>query len=181
MEKSEKMTSNSLFDIVEIVDYSLETIEENKIFQSEIIVISTGHEQTNADLALKAKEMGVSRVIARIEGPELEQSLREKDIEVFSSFMSTKTLLRALIETPSVINILTNQETSLHEIRMQNEQFDGMTLRRFPFTGDVIFVRIFRGKDSIVPHGDTELLLNDRLIVTGSKEYVDELKRELEF
>lgn len=181
MEKSDKMISNSLFDIVEIVDYSLETIEKNKIFQNEIIVISTGHEQTNADLAIKAKEMGVSRVIARIEGPELEQSLREKDIEVFSSFMSTKTLLRALIETPSVINILTNQETSLHEIRMQNEQFDGMTLRRFPFTGDVIFVRIFRGKDSIVPHGDTELLLNDRLIVTGSKEYVDELKRELEF
>jgi monovalent cation:H+ antiporter-2, CPA2 family len=181
MEKSEKMTSNSLFDIVEIVDYSLDTIEKNKIFQNEIIVLSTGNEQTNADLAIKAKEMGVSRVIARIEGPELEQSLREKDIEVFSSFMSTKTLLRALIETPSVINILTNQETSLYEIRMQNEQFDGMTLRRFPFTGDVIFVRIFRGKDSIVPHGDTELLLKDRLIVTGSKEYVDELKRELEF
>jgi CPA2 family monovalent cation:H+ antiporter-2 len=103
------------------------------------------------------------------------------EIEVFSSFMSTKTLLRALIEAPSVINILTNQETSLHEIRMQNEQYDGMTLRRFPFTGDVIFVRIFRGKDSIVPHGDTELLLKDRLIVTGSKEYVDELKRELEY
>ncbi|MDF2789315.1 MAG: sodium:proton antiporter [Neobacillus sp.] len=180
-EKSDKMVSNSLFDIVEIFDYSLETIEKNKIFQNEIIVLSTGHEQTNADLAVKAKEMGVSRVIARIEGPELEQSLREMEIEVFSSFMSTKTLLRALIETPSVINILTNQETSLHEIRMQNEQFDGMTLRRFPFTGDVIFVRIFRGKDSIVPHGDTELLLNDRLIVTGSKEYVDELKRELEF
>lgn len=181
MEKSDKMISNSLFDIVEIFDYSLETMEKNKIFQNEIIVISTGHEQTNADLAIKAKEMGVSRVIARIEGPELEQSLREKDIEVFSSFMSTKTLLRALIEAPSVINILTNQDTSLHEIRMQNEHFDGMTLRRFPFTGDVIFVRIFRGKDSIVPHGDTELLLNDRLIVTGSKEYVDELKRELEF
>ncbi|MFB3162776.1 monovalent cation:proton antiporter family protein [Neobacillus sp. 179-J 1A1 HS] len=181
MEKSEKMTSNSLFDIVEIVDYSLETIEKNKIFENEIIVLSTGNEQTNADLAIKAKEMGVSRIIARIEGPELEQNLREKDIEVFSSFMSTKTLLRALIETPSVINILTNQETSLYEIRMQNEQFDGMTLRRFPFTGDVIFVRIFRGKDSIVPHGDTELLLKDRLIVTGSKEYVDELKRELEF
>lgn len=178
MEKSDK---NSLFDIVEINDYSLAAIEENKIFQNDIIVISTGHDQTNADLALKAKEIGVSRVIARIESPELEQSLREKEIEVFSSFTSTKTLLRALIETPSVINILTNQETSLYEIKMQNEQYDGMTIRRFPFTGDVIFVRIFRGKDSIVPHGDTELLLHDRLIVTGSKEYVDELKRELEF
>jgi monovalent cation:H+ antiporter-2, CPA2 family len=181
MDKLDKMISNSLFEIVEISDYSLETIESNKIFQTDIIVISTGNDQTNADLAIIAKELGVTRVIVRIESPDVEQSLRDKEIEVFSSFMSTKTLLRALIETPSVVNILTNQETSLYEIRMQNEQFDGITLRRFPFTGDVIFVRIFRGKDSIVPHGDTELLLNDRLIVTGSKEYVDELKRELEF
>ena len=181
MDKSDKLTSSSLFDIVEIPDYSLDTIERNKIFQADILVISTGDDQKNADLSLNAKEMEVSRIITRIETPEIEQVLRENDIEVFSSFMSTKTLLRALIETPSVINILTNQETALYEINMQNEQFDGMTLRRFPFTGDVIFVRIFRGKDSIVPHGDTELLLNDRLIVTGSKEYVDELKRELEY
>lgn len=181
MDKSDKLISNSLFEIVEILDYSIETIEKYKIFQTDMVVISTGQDKTNADLAVKAKEKGVTRVIARIESPDIEQSLKGNEIEVISSFMSTKTLLRALIETPSVINILTNQETSLYEIKMQNEQFDGMTLRRFPFTGDVIFVRIFRGKDSIVPHGDTELLLNDRLIVTGSKEYVEELKRELEF
>jgi CPA2 family monovalent cation:H+ antiporter-2 len=79
------------------------------------------------------------------------------------------------------MNLLTNQEQALYEIRLLNEEFEGMELRRFPFTGDIIFVRIFRGKDSIVPHGDTELHVNDRLIVTGSREYVDEMKRELEF
>jgi CPA2 family monovalent cation:H+ antiporter-2 len=181
MDKSEKQIANSLFEIIEIPDYSLATIEKTTVFQSEVVVISTGDEELNATLAIAVKEKGVSRVIARIESPDLEQSLRKYNIEVFSVFMSAKALLRALIESPSVINILTNQETSLYEIRMANEQFDGMSLRRFPFTGDIIFVRIFRGKDSIVPHGDTELQLNDRLIVTGSKEYVDELKRELEF
>jgi monovalent cation:H+ antiporter-2, CPA2 family len=181
MEKSDKLNTHSLFEIVEIIDYSIDTMIKNKVFQADIIVVTTGNDQLNAQLSLAAKENGVPRVIARIESPEYEQGLREHEIEVFSSFMSTKTLLRALIEAPSVMNLLTNQETSLYEIRMQNEQFDGMTLRRFPFTGDVIFVRIFRGRDSIVPHGDTELLLNDRLIVTGSKEYVEELKKELEF
>jgi monovalent cation:H+ antiporter-2, CPA2 family len=181
MDKSEKQIANSLFEIIEIPDYSLATIEKTRVYQSEVVVISTGDEELNATLAIAVKEKGVSRVIARIESPDLEQSLREYNIEVFSVFLSAKALLRALIESPSVINILTNQETSLYEIRMANEQFDGMSLRRFPFTGDIIFVRIFRGKDSIVPHGDTELQLNDRLIVTGSKEYVDELKRELEF
>ncbi|WML27786.1 monovalent cation:proton antiporter family protein [Neobacillus sp. OS1-33] len=181
MEKSEKQIANSLFEIVEIPDYSPETLEKTSVFQSDVVVISTGDERVNATLSVAAKEKGVSRVIARIESPELEENLREHNIEVFSTFMSTKVLLRALIESPTLLNILTNQETGLYEIVMLNKQFDEMSLRRFPFTGDIIFVRIFRGKDSIVPHGDTELLMNDRLIVTGSKEYVDELKRELEF
>ena len=181
MEKSEKQIATSLFEIVEIPDYSLETLENTNVFQSEVVVISTGDEMVNAALAIALKEKGISRVIARIESLDLEENLREKNIEVFSAFMSTKVLLRALIEAPTLLNILNNQETGLYEIAMLNEQFDGMSLRRFPFTGDIIFVRIFRGKDSIVPHGDTELEMNDRLIVTGSKEYVDELKRELEF
>ncbi len=181
MEKSDKQIANSLFDIVEIPDYSIETMEKIKVYQSDIVVISTGDEKLNAILSLTAKENNVSRVIARIESPDLEQDLREQNVEVFSSFMSTKTLLRSLIESPTVLNILTNQDTGLYEIIMMNSQFDEMPLRKFPFTGDIIFVRIFRGKDSIVPHGDTELQLHDRLIVTGSKEYVDELKREIEF
>jgi monovalent cation:H+ antiporter-2, CPA2 family len=180
-DKSDRSIADSLFTINEIDNYELDTLEEKNIFESDIIVISTGDEEVNATLAVTAREYGVGRVIVRVESPDLHESLREQGIEVYSVFLSTKALLRALIESPSVMSILTNQETSLYEIRMLNSQFEGMTLRKFPFTGDVIFVRIFRGKDSIVPHGDTELHMNDRLIVTGSKEYVDELKRELEF
>jgi CPA2 family monovalent cation:H+ antiporter-2 len=179
--ESDTKISNSLFEVYEIADYSLETIEKTEAGNADIVVISTGDEEVNAVLAVGIKEKGIERVITRVESPDLDESLREHHVEVFSSFISTKVLLRALIESPSVIDILTNQENALYEIRMRNEEFDGMLLRRFPFIGDIIFVRIFRGIDSIVPHGDTELELNDRLIVTGSKEYVDELKRDLEF
>ncbi|WP_160720813.1 monovalent cation:proton antiporter family protein [Bacillus sp. USDA818B3_A] len=181
MEKSDKQIADSLFEIIEIEDYSIDSLEQVNVFDSDIVVTSTGNDELNAELSITAKEKGVGRAIARIETTELEQALREQNIEVFSSLMSTKTLLRALIESPTVMNILTNQETGLYEITMLNRNFAGMPIRQFPFTGDVIFVRIFRGKDSIVPHGDTELQMDDRLIVTGSTEYVDELKRELEF
>jgi CPA2 family monovalent cation:H+ antiporter-2 len=179
--KSEMQTANTLFEVIEIPDYSLESFENTEVNQADIVVVSTGDEEVNAVLALGIKEKGIQRVITRVESPDLDESLREHNVEVFSSFISTKVLLRALIESPSVIDILTNQENALYEIKMHNEQYDGILLRRFPFIGDIIFVRIFRGKDSIVPHGDTELELGDRLIVTGSKEYVDELKRDLEF
>jgi monovalent cation:H+ antiporter-2, CPA2 family len=180
-EKADMQLANSLFDVIEIDDYTIGTFEKTNLFESDIVVVTTGDDNLNATLAIAIKEKGVSRVIVRMESPELEEGLREQDIEVFSVLLSTKTLMRALIESPSIMNILSDSETSLYEIKMMNEHFEGLSLRRFPFTGDVIFVRILRGKDSIVPHGDTELQLNDRLIITGSKEYVDELKRELEF
>jgi monovalent cation:H+ antiporter-2, CPA2 family len=179
--KTESPIADSLFAIQEIDDFSIEALDKTDVFSADIVVITTGDDEINATLAIAVKEKGVERVLVRIESPDLEEGLREEGVEVYSVYNSSKALLRALIESPRVMNILTNQETALYEIRLLNDQFDGMTLRRFPFTGDVIFVRIFRGKDSIVPHGDTELQLNDRLIVTGTKEYVDELKRELEF
>ncbi|KKK36983.1 sodium:proton antiporter [Mesobacillus campisalis] len=180
-DKEGNQLADSVFEIFEVDDYSPETLEKESIYNADIVVISTGNEDTNALIARAAMEKCSGRVIARIENPELATKLKSQGIEVFSVLMSSTTLLQALIESPGIIGILMNKESSLHEIRMQNGHYDGMTLRRFPFTGDVIFVRILRGTDSIVPHGDTELHLNDRLIVTGSGEYVEELKLELEF
>ncbi|WP_144474580.1 monovalent cation:proton antiporter family protein [Cytobacillus oceanisediminis] len=179
-DKAEKL-ADTVFEIIEIDNYDIDTLDKVEVYDANIIVISTGNPDLNATIAVSAKERGVERVIARIESPDLAEQAQEEGIEVFSVLRSTESLLRAMIESPGVMTILTHQENSLHEIRMLNDHFDGMTLRRFPFTGDVIFVRILRENESIVPHGDTELRLNDRLIVTGSKEYVDELKRELEF
>ncbi|MCM3573122.1 MULTISPECIES: monovalent cation:proton antiporter family protein [Mesobacillus] len=180
-EKADNRIADSVFEIIEMENYEIDTLDKHEVYNADIIVISTGDPDLNATIAVSAKEHGVGRVIARIESPDLAEKAQEEGIEVFSVLRSTESLLRAMIESPGVMTILTNQENSLHEIRMLNDHFDGMTLRRFPFTGDVIFVRILRENESIVPHGDTELRLNDRLIVTGSKEYVDELKRELEF
>lgn len=180
-EKADNRIADSVFEIIEMENYEIDTLDKHEVYNADIIVISTGDPDLNATIAVSAKEHGVNRVIARIESPDLAEKAQEEGIEVFSVLRSTESLLRAMIESPGVMTILTNQENSLHEIRMLNDHFDGMTLRRFPFTGDVIFVRILRENESIVPHGDTELRLNDRLIVTGSKEYVDELKRELEF
>lgn len=180
-EKSDKQFAGSLFKMVEVVDYSFATLEKKDAFTADTVVILTGDQDINANLARMIKEKVDCRVLARIEGKELQEQLSDLEIEFYSGFLAQQTLLRASIESPSMLSILTNQETALFEIKMQNEEFAGMRLREFPFTGDVIFVRIFRKHDSIIPHGDTELRLNDRLIVTGSKEYVEQLKRELEF
>ncbi|WP_407271059.1 cation:proton antiporter [Radiobacillus sp. PE A8.2] len=181
LEKIDDKITRSVFDITELNDYSLDTLIENGVFDVDMLVVTTGDEAKNAEIAIYAKEQGIERVIARAESAQTDIALKEKGIHVFSVILSTKTLLKALIVAPHVVDILTTQESALYEINMNNPLYSGITLREFPFTGDVIMVRIFRGKDSIVPHGDTELKLGDRLIVTGSQEYVEELRITLEF
>lgn len=178
---SDKRKLSDAISMVEIADYEEGLLERLGLFKRNIVVCSTNDDDINRKVALMAKAHGVKRVICRLESSSNDESLQREGIEVFSSYMSNKILLKGLIETPNMLNLLSNVETSLYEIAMLNHQYDQIQLRNFPFGGDIIFVRIIRNNESIVPHGDTQLRYRDRVIVTGSKEYVDELKRELEF
>lgn len=167
--------------VIEISEYEESLLERLGLFNQDIVICSANDDGLNKMIAKLAKSHGVNRVICRLENSGDDEELKTDGIEVFSNFISNKIFLKGLIETPNMLNILSNVETSLYEIEMLNYKYENILLRNFPFGGDIIFVRIVRNNESIVPHGDTQLRYKDRLIVTGSKEYVDELKSELEF
>ncbi|MFS0613717.1 monovalent cation:proton antiporter family protein [Lederbergia ruris] len=181
MEKPDSHISDTVFNITELPDYSESELENAGVFDADILFISTGDEELNSTLAVHAKELGIERVIARTESPDLARLLKEHDVEVFSTLLSSKAFVTAVIESPTIADIFTNQETALYEIEMRNPNYHNMKLREFPFVGDIIVVRIFRDNESLVPHGDTRLKTEDRLVVTGTKEFVDDLMRELQF
>ncbi|HCZ3708468.1 TPA: monovalent cation:proton antiporter family protein [Staphylococcus aureus] len=167
--------------MIEIADYEQDVLERLGLFDRDIVVCATNDDDINRKVAKLAKAHQVERVICRLESTTDDTELVDSGIEIFSSYLSNKILLKGLIETPNMLNLLSNVETSLYEIQMLNYKYENIQLRNFPFGGDIIFVRIIRNNESIVPHGDTQLRYGDRLIVTGAKEYVDELKQKLEF
>ncbi|MBB6284817.1 monovalent cation:proton antiporter family protein [Geobacillus subterraneus] len=179
-EDMERTGADDVFSIVHIADYTKETLEEQGAFAADIVVAWTGNEKVNADVALAAKEQGVGRILVLAESPKQVERLNDEGIEVLSVLRSTSSMLRASIESPRVARMMINKDTTLHEVAMNNPDYDGIPLRRFPFMGDCIIVRIFRENEFIVPHGDTELQKGDRLIVTGSGEYVEQLRHRLE-
>ncbi|HCZ1978374.1 TPA: monovalent cation:proton antiporter family protein [Staphylococcus aureus] len=167
--------------MIEIADYEQDVLERLGLFDRDIVVCATNDDDINRKVAKLAKTHQVEHVICRLESTTDDTELVDSGIEIFSSYLSNKILLKGLIETPNMLNLLSNVETSLYEIQMLNYKYENIQLRNFPFGGDIIFVRIIRNNESIVPHGYTQLRYGDRLIVTGAKEYVDELKQELEF
>ncbi|EOD9739722.1 monovalent cation:proton antiporter family protein, partial [Staphylococcus aureus] len=158
--------------MIEIADYEQDVLERLGLFDRDIVVCATNDDDINRKVAKLAKAHQVERVICRLESTTDDTELVDSGIEIFSSYLSNKILLKGLIETPNMLNLLSNVETSLYEIQMLNYKYENIQLRNFPFGGDIIFVRIIRNNESIVPHGDTQLRYGDRLIVTGAKEYV---------
>ncbi|HCD4001465.1 TPA: monovalent cation:proton antiporter family protein, partial [Staphylococcus aureus] len=153
--------------MIEIADYEQDVLERLGLFDRDIVVCATNDDDINRKVAKLAKAHQVERVICRLESTTDDTELVDSGIEIFSSYLSNKILLKGLIETPNMLNLLSNVETSLYEIQMLNYKYENIQLRNFPFGGDIIFVRIIRNNESIVPHGDTQLRYGDRLIVTG--------------
>ncbi|HAR4231669.1 TPA: sodium:proton antiporter, partial [Staphylococcus aureus ADL-331] len=150
--------------MIEIADYEQDVLERLGLFDRDIVVCATNDDDINRKVAKLAKAHQVERVICRLESTTDDTELVDSGIEIFSSYLSNKILLKGLIETPNMLNLLSNVETSLYEIQMLNYKYENIQLRNFPFGGDIIFVRIIRNNESIVPHGDTQLRYGDRLI-----------------
>lgn len=179
-ENAEEKISDSVFDIHRLPDYKESTLRDHSIYEADIIVVATGDESLNSQIASFAKENGVNRVIASTGFLSEVNELTDKGIEPFSIPLSGQMLLKAYIEAPEILNVLSGKDASLAQINMKNKSYDGVMLRNFPFKGDLVFVRIFRGSDSIIPHGDTVLKTNDRLIISGSRNYINDLRSQLE-
>ncbi|SET70830.1 monovalent cation:H+ antiporter-2, CPA2 family [Salinibacillus kushneri] len=169
----------SKFKVIGIQDFSIEEMERNEIFDTDILVVSTNSDEQNFEISKHAQELGNDHIVTRIESPTLSKKLKEYNINVFSSFFSTKAMMKAMVQSPHVADIFTTSEEGLIEIEMHNRAFHEVELRRFPFLGDAIIVRIFRDNESIIPHGDTEIKLGDRLIVTGSEDSIQELREKM--
>ncbi|HDC2852368.1 TPA: monovalent cation:proton antiporter family protein, partial [Staphylococcus aureus] len=133
--------------MIEIADYEQDVLERLGLFDRDIVVCATNDDDINRKVAKLAKAHQVERVICRLESTTDDTELVDSGIEIFSSYLSNKILLKGLIETPNMLNLLSNVETSLYEIQMLNYKYENIQLRNFPFGGDIIFVRIIRNNE----------------------------------
>lgn len=174
-----KKASQSNYNVRYIKSYSLEAMNEENIFSADILVAATADEKANVKIAEIAGNQEVKHIVARVETPKHSEHLRERGVHVVSSLFSTKAMMRAMIESPDVAMLFTTEEKGLYQIEFNNPKYHHEKLSTLPFLGDAIVVRIVRKQESIVPHGNTQLLIGDHLIVTGSASSVQKLREEL--
>lgn len=164
---------------VKVTSLDQEDLEAGGTYEADTVVLGTNDDERNVILARYAKARGVKRIIVRVEEPAFQEQARNEGFTVFSTLFASTSLLRAAIENPGVVDFIADQPGALVEVKVDNPRWDGTLLRNLPNLEGLLILRIYRGESFLIPHGNTQILLGDRLLVSGEDEAVDRLRRNL--
>jgi len=156
---------------------------QNGVFDADVVVLGQVNSEKNYELAKIAKNYGVRRVIVRFEDrnilDERRDELNKLGVELYNTPDVTISMLRAWIEAPSTMRLMTSTDSSVYEVALKNSRYADIQVRNIPFIDKITITQIYRDKRFIRPSGGTSLKLNDRIIFTSSKSEAPEVRREL--
>ena len=182
-EENYKTFNSEVRDLAYLDKVDETTLDQGDYFDTDILVVAFLNDRKNARLALLAKKHGVSRVIASQESPNADQrriaSLKNAGVEIFNTFNVTTSVMRSMIESPSIIDLLTDTEAGLFEATVRNQRYAGRELHTLPFINQITVSRIYRNHKPISPHGDTILELGDHILFTGAHADAEAARDEL--
>lgn len=151
---------------------------------TDVLIINYDDTDNESQMARLAKERGIERVIVHFETNNIVEDtyseLSNYGIEIFSTFDAQASLLRTMVETPSIMKIIDDTETGLYEATVKNSRYAGIPIKQLPFVDAMTISNIRRGNQLLTPHGNTIIELDDHLIFTGQKEEITGIKQQLE-
>lgn len=151
---------------------------------TDVLIINYDDTDNESQMARLAKERGIERVIVHFETNNIVEDtyseLSDYGIEIFSTFDAQASLLRTMVETPSIMKIIDDTETGLYEATVKNSRYAGIPIKQLPFVDAMTISNIRRGDQLLTPHGNTIIELDDHLIFTGQKEEITGIKQQLE-
>ena len=159
-------------------DLNKETLEKAGVFDCDILVASNHGDQDNIKIARLAHDEGVKRIIVRLSEVRSDtvKEFQEKHIEVFNFTNVRAALMRALIESPTVYQIMTDTKNVLYSVQVKNTSYTGRQLMDLDFIDKITISRIRRGNEWLTPHGSTVIEPDDILVFSGEFKTADKVR-----
>ncbi|WP_390406223.1 monovalent cation:proton antiporter family protein [Lacticaseibacillus jixiensis] len=177
-------TYNSEVNVKLMPAFSQGALNEAGAYDADVVMLAYFDHDKNFELAQWALAAKVPRIIARFESKNVQSTrydeLRQAGVEVYNTIDASISLLRSLIETPSTLKILDDTNAGIFEITVHNRRFTGMEVKNLPFINDITISQIYRDRQFIAPHGDTQIHLGDHIIFSGDKTAVGEIRQQME-
>lgn len=157
----------------------LELLEGEAIGDADVTVCVTNNDEKNLLCSLLVKQLGCTRIITRV-GNLRNALLFERvgiDVVVSPRDSAMRELLNRL--QASDVNVLALIEGGQGEVLRVNlpESFSTVLVRDFVLPERAIIGLIKRGRNIIVPHGDTSLQTRDQLIIFTMAKDAEAVKK----
>ena len=153
-----------------------------KLSPSNYVVVITDSDKDNIEISrLLREEFGHEKIISRSGTSKIELELLRLGVDIIDTPRVIATTVENLILRPTTYQALieTFESFSVEEITITNKKTDRLQVKEIPFHTDGFLMLIRRGKEMYVPHGDTNLRLDDTVIIFGTNRAIQDFRERL--
>ncbi len=158
----------------------IDLLIEEEVGKSDVVVAATDSDEKNLLSSLLAKNLGAKKAIARVEKGKYVELFEKVGVDVALSprkvtYLEVMRQLRLMrVET------LGDYEASIAVLEyVASRKLDGKKIREIRFPENTIVGAIKRDGKIIIPRGDTEVKLGDRLYILTSWKNVEKIDKML--
>lgn len=155
-----------------------------KLLHDNYVVVLTRDDEENIKISRMLKaEFRHENVISRAGDANVWQRLRNLDVETFDARRVIASTIENLIVSPTTYQTVVEsyEEFHIEEIKITNEELEGLQIKEIPFHSDGTIMMVRRGDNMYIPHGNTYLRLGDIINVFGTKTALEDFRNKLRF
>ena len=147
----------------------IDLLEEENMDSMGAFITATGYDEENLLLALTAKKHGIPDVISKVSHENYQDLISQMGVDMVLNPLdiTTSNILRYIQGSNKIISsVLIQGQAEIMEIIVNSQmKMLGVPIGELDVPDDVLIAAIHRGNKVIIPDDDTEIELNDRVIM----------------
>jgi len=158
-------------------------LEEERIGEMDAFITVTGYDEENILLALMAKNYGVEDIIAKISRDSYSGLIENIGVNMALNPLNiiTANILRYIQGSGRILNsqLIQGQAEVMEIVASSHMKLLNKPIRELNLPGGIIIAAIHRGTQVIIPEGDTEIHVDDRVMIICLLSEMPELEKLL--
>lgn len=157
-----------------------EVLEQVGLDNMDVTIAASQDDGQNVIAALQAKRLGMRRVIAIVQEPDYSDLLEENGVVAISAPWATAALVENYLDRPGVAELFeigTGIANLIGVIVPRDAVAAGKSIREIEIPQESVVAAIIRGREFVVPRGDTVIEAADHVVLVGPAKAVKGAQR----
>ena len=156
-----------------------DVLEQVGADEVDVTIAAADVDGTNVIASLQARQLGMGRVIAIVHDPHLLPMLKEEGVVALSAPWETAAMVESHLDRPGVADLfeIGSGVASLAEVTVpEGARVAERPIQELEIPRDCMVAAVIRGKEFVVPRGDTRIMAGDDVVFVGIPKAVQEAR-----